>query len=79
MFHSKGQTFRSKSKLLVAATLLALGTIVSPAYSEDYTITNFGTLGGNLSASAGINVQDNRVSERRVRRIQLALDHHPLC
>ena len=24
-------------------------------------------------------LEDNRVSERRVRRIQLALDHHPLC
>ena len=45
------------SKLLSAVAVLSLGGIVSPAYSELYTITDIGTLGGNLSASTGINAR----------------------
>jgi probable HAF family extracellular repeat protein len=44
-----------KSKLLGAVAAFAMIGIVSSAYSEDYTITDLGTLGGTSSFTAGIN------------------------
>ncbi len=46
-----------KSNCFALIAALALIGIVSPGYSEDYTITDLGTLGGIYSYPTGINAK----------------------
>ncbi len=53
--YGEGAPLKSNCFALIAA--LALIGIVSPGYSEDYTITDLGTLGGIYSYPTGINAK----------------------